>query len=346
MFKKRIRLPAAPALHGLKKLVLAALFCLMLLLSCAQADTVTYNKQLTVDTSAEYVDFGDVHISDWTTVGDFLHKLPNLKRCDMFGTYIYRKYCDQLAAEFPDVEFGWTIRFGTPDCWHVVRTDQTAFSTLHSSRSPEHTSEQFSVLKYCKKLKALDIGHNQATDISWLENLPELRVLIIALNHIEDISALEKLPKLEYLEIFHNSISDLSPLKNLTHLMDISLGYNSITDVSVLTELEHLKRVWCYHANYYRPWGEPADLSEAQVSALRKALPAAHIDSVSDPTLNGWRSGHPHYLIIAEIFRTGKYIPFADSFDDPAPAPDPAPAGTADDEESSRGNLPEAAGKE
>ena len=115
MFKKRIRLSAAPTLHGRKRLVPVVLLCLMLLFACAQADTVTYGKQLTVDTSAEYVDFGDVHISDWTKVGDFLRKLPNLKRCDMFGTYIYKKYCDQLAAEFPEVEFGWTIRFGTPD---------------------------------------------------------------------------------------------------------------------------------------------------------------------------------------------------------------------------------------
>ena len=67
---------------------------------------------------------------------------------------------------------------------HLVRTDVTAFSTQHTYQSKFHTSKTFSVLKYCHNLVALDIGHNEVSDLSFLEDLPQLKVLILAANNI------------------------------------------------------------------------------------------------------------------------------------------------------------------
>ena len=91
--------------------------------------------------------------------------------------------------------------------------DQTAFSTLHGDPSdPVHSENDFSILKYCKNLMALDVGHNIIRDVSFLYDLPKLRVLILACNCITDITPVGSLKDLEYLEIFWNQIGDISPL--------------------------------------------------------------------------------------------------------------------------------------
>lgn len=256
-----------------------------------------------------YLDLGGQKLN-YKTVKGMLAQYPNLQKVDMFDTTISPSQADELTAMYPNVEFGWTIKFCKD---HVVRTDATAFSTLHFSGDPGHSTKDISVLRYCKKLKALDFGHNHVDDISWLTELPDLRFLIIAINRITDITPLASLTKLEYLEMFNNKITDLTPLKGLTHLMDLNLGYNNITDFSPLYEMPWLKRLWI--GNGYSHKGDvPANI----VEMLKEKLPDCEINSKSKPTLGGWRE-HPHHDVIKEMFdkkKGMKYIPFSDSFPD------------------------------
>ncbi len=272
--------------------------------SLAKADPVSYGT-VTADSSASYIDMGDMVVEDWDSFYDFLAQFPHLKKVDMFATYVKKPKIEELAARFPDLEFGWSMVIVE----HIIRTDQTAFSTLHGDPSnPQHTGEDFSILKYCKNLMALDVGHNIIKDCSFLYGLPKLRLLIIACNNITDITPIGSLKDLEYLELFWNEVEDLTPLTNLTHLMDLNIVNNYIKDLTPLYEMKQLKRLWIKNYNKHgmlRPW-EP-------VEALRNALPDTYIDNESTSTAGGWRN-HPHYDTLYRMFRTTVYEPFEDSW--------------------------------
>ena len=276
-------------------------------------ETVSLEGKASFPADAEYIDLGAARVTDWEAFPDFLSRFPNLRKVDMFESPIIRRRANALAERFPQIEFGWTLRIVAYDHEHRVRTDATAFSTLHNNKTTEHTDEELSVLRYCKQLRALDIGHNQVTDLSFLYELPELRVLIIACNRVTDLTPVGSLQNLEYLELFKNRVTDLSPLSGLTRLMDLNFCYNKIEDVTPLYGMTSLRRVWCGRSAYYR-YGDQkaADLSRETVGKLKEALPTAQIDAQSSSTAGGWRE-HPHYDVIYRMFKTGEYIPFEES---------------------------------
>ncbi len=288
----------------MKKLTL-----LLVLLLCtvfpAGAETLTFQGSFTVDSQAEAIDLGDMKVKRIDRFIDFLHQLPNLKRVDMFATRIYPDDIDKLAEAFPEVDFGWTMRIGD----HWVRTDTTAFSTLHSNSSPQHTEKQFQYLKYCKNLQALDIGHNAVVDVSFLYDLPKLKVLILACNKIEDITPVGSLTELQYLELFKNDIKDISCLENCVNLIDLNICFNHITDWSSIKHLTKLERLWLYNSNN---WAVDQPVDAQVIAELQSALPNCYIDSTSYSTLGGWRD-HRRYYIVANMFKYSEYIPFPQS---------------------------------
>ena len=288
-----------------RRIMTVLLACLLLALpSAVTAEGETDPSEVTyLDLGNRYIDFNQILI--------MLEKYPKLEKVDMFATPVWAGQIEELTKRFPQIEFGWTIAFGDD---HRVRTDATAFSTLHLSGSTVHNTREISLLRYCKNLKALDFGHNSVNDISWLSELTELRVLIIAINRVEDISPLANLKKLEYLEIFNNYIRDLSPLTGLTHLMDLNISYNLIEDYSPLYEMTSLKRLWMYNSKDRNGAEVPPEVLET----LQEKLPDCQIDSRSMPTLGGWRE-HPHFDVIHEMFRSPDgYQPFEDSWPDEA----------------------------
>ena len=277
------------------------------LLACLLALPAAWTAAGEADPSeVTYLDLGNRYI-DFSQILILLEKYPKLEKVDMFATPVWAGQIEELTKRFPQIEFGWTIAIGDD---HRVRTDATAFSTLHLSGSAVHNTREISLLRYCKNLKALDFGHNSVNDISWLSGLTELRVLIIAINRVEDLSPLANLKKLEYLEIFNNYIKDLSPLTGLTHLMDLNISYNLIEDYSPLYEMTSLKRLWMYNSRDRNGAEVPPEVLET----LHEKLPDCQIDSRSMPTLGGWRE-HPHFDVIHEMFRSPDgYQPFEDSW--------------------------------
>jgi len=288
--------------------LMVLVFCFSLPFAAAEEDakTVTFGT-CSVASDAVRIDLGMQRVEDWDSFIEFLHQLPQLEQVDMFATVVEEKEINRLKNAFPDVKFGWTISFAKGK--HQIRTDATAFSTLHGSCS-RHTSEDFSVLQYCTELKGLDLGHNDITDLSFLENLTELRVLILADNarlggdpKYRGIDKIGKLTKLEYLELFSCNLVDISWMENLTHLIDLNFAQNNVLDCSVLVNLKQLKRLYLWQRNWaYRQLDLPSK------------LPHTFIMNNKKPTANNWRSG-PHYEIVHEMFQTGTYIPFADSYE-------------------------------
>ena len=291
-------------------LLLAFLLCVTAALpACAQ--TAFKNPFADRDKSDDGTYLNITGYKPLNQIKEILDQNPGLKKVDMFDTPVGRRSIEELEARYPGIEFGWTIKFGE----HKVRTDATAFSTLHMSGAETHGTEDIALLRYCKKLKALDFGHNGCADLSFLKDLKDLRVLIIACNRVKDISPLAGLKNLEYLEMFSNHISDLTPLKGLTHLMDLNIGYNDIQDYSPLYEMPWLKRLWLYNSNNYNV-NDP--VPGKVIDRLKASLPNTEIDYRSNPTAGTWRK-HPHFDVIHAMFRSPDgYAPFADSFKDDA----------------------------
>ncbi len=291
----------------MRKLVCLCLIVMLLPLCAAFAeDTVSY-RSVTVSRDAEYVDMGDTVITDgdFASFYLFLDQLPHLKKADMFATQVRANRIGEMTARYPEVEFGWSMVIGD----HVVRTDQTAFSTLHNNRSPQHTEKDFELLKYCKNLLALDIGHNHVEDLSFLYDLPKLRVLIIGRNSITDITPVGSLKDLEYLEMFTLKVQDISPLAELHHLLDLNIAFNTVKDYTPLYGLTQLKRLWLYNSNNYL---DSDRVPREVIDKLRQCMPDCEIDNFSHPTGGTWRE-HPHYFVIFDMFKSGTYIPFEDS---------------------------------
>jgi len=269
----------------------------------AGAETLSYG-QFSADSESEYLNIPVTRVNQWDKFYAFLSSFPHLRQVDMFDCPVNYTVVEEMHNRFPDVEFGLTMRFSE----HKVRTDATAFSTLHVYDSQWHSSRQLSVLRYCKNMYALDIGHNNFTDLSFLYDMPQLRVLIVAIGPATDITPIASLKHLEYLELFWNRITDISCLEDLPYLMDLNLVNNLITDLTPLKKLKSLKRLWIYM--YNRKKTDPVD--EQTIDSLQEALPDCHIDGHSTSTAGGWRT-HPHYTVLRRMFDSGVYEPFEDS---------------------------------
>ena len=283
----------------MKRFAACLLVCLLAFVCPASAQETITACGVTVPADAVAIDFGDVRVTDVDALVAMLDQMPQLKTVDMYRSRLDKSDMDMLFTRYPQITFGWTFKVGD----HEVRTDITAFSTLHGSDpDPSHNEKQFQYLKFCKGLKAIDVGHNSVTDISWLTNFPELKVLIIAINRVEDISPLAQLTELEYIELFTNRFTDLTPLTGLTKLKDLNIKNTKVRDISPLFEMTWLERLWL-------GTGWMKNIPEEQKEALCQALPDCEIDWVNNPTAGTWRE-HPRYLTIYEMFHGTEYIPF------------------------------------
>lgn len=280
-----------------KRMLLGVLWLLLaaMLISFAQAE----------GEEALYVDLGDTVVEDWDAFYAYLDENRGLTRVDMYATPVGRTRIEELDERYPHIEFGWTMEVGD----HLVRTDAACFSTLHYSGDTSHPTREIALLRFCKNLRALDIGHNRVDDLSFLYELPELRVLIVACNRIEDITPIASLRHLEYLEMFSNYVTDLSPLADLPYLAHLNIGYNNISDLSPLYQMPQLKRLWMKkcHSRAAAP-----ELSGEVIAKLQSALGDCVIDTRHNPSEGGWREC-AEFDTFHEYFRTGRYVPFPTS---------------------------------
>ncbi|MEG0512115.1 MAG: leucine-rich repeat domain-containing protein [Clostridia bacterium] len=258
---------------------------------------------LNVDCNAQTLDLQKLQLPNMKdpknvdALCDMLSCLPKLTRVDMFKNFVPKKMMPIFAERFPKIRFGWTI--GIRD--YRIRTDLTAFSTLKDGSPPYIKSEELEILRYCKDLVALDLGHNSIAGLDFLYGLPQLKVLIVAVNNVTDITPIASLQNLEYLELFNNQITDISPLAKLGKLMDLNLCYNPIDDFSCLEGLTSLDRLWL---------GANKRLSPSELAQLKKALPHTTINSTArDSTGEGWRK-HDRYWVIRKMFKTSIYLPW------------------------------------
>ena len=242
-----------------------------------------------------------------------LDALPNIQEVLM---YKYRPSLngmrDYLLSKYPDVRFGWTLDWIICDGRRVrLRSDASSFSTAKGRQDPRYTAQQiWERLQYFPDLLAIDVGHNNVTDLSFLANFPKLRRLIVidSKKPVTDISVLAQLPDLEYIELFMQDITDISPLANHEKLLDLNLATNNVTDLSPLYSCPNLQRLWI---------SSNPNLTLEEIEAFQHQVPGCqviHDLPKGDETGGDWRE-HPHYDVIIQSFKDNVYYPFHDSIE-------------------------------
>lgn len=282
--------------------------CLLFSLSAGNAEQEVVFASLSIDPAAEMLDLdaAGIQVTDVKTLAEALDQLPNLKEVLLFDSPLETADMEWLFDRYyPDIFFGFTLKIGP----HVIRTDRTAFSTLHIASAKmkddwRHNTEELSPIRMCTKLKALDLGHNYLTDVNFLNWLPDLEVLILSPNYgLTDISPVANCKNLVYFELFSTPITDLTPLSGLTKLRDLNLTRcTEVRDISPLYDLPNLERVW---------WGYMIRITAKQKKEMRDKHPNCKFVSVYNPTEGGWRK-HSHFNELHSFFRTGEYVPFSE----------------------------------
>ncbi len=281
---------------NMRRVLLIAVAALLLANPAMAGETLTLYDRVTVQRDTATLDLGDMKIVNLDKLRAYLDQLPLLERVVMRNSRLSVAQLEGLIADYPGVRFdcSFSLVKGT------VSTRQTAWSTLNTLDDKRYPEARFEALKHCPDLRALDLGHNDIRNLSFLRALPELRVLILADNRITDLTPVASLPNLEYLELFFNDITDLGPLSGLTRLKDLNLCRNRISDVTPLLGLKSLERLWIPD-NF---------LTEEQKAELEAALPGCHIQyEWSRSTSFGWRE-HPRFDVVKRVFRSGVYEPF------------------------------------
>ena len=238
-----------------------------------------------------------------------LDALPGIEKVIMNK---YRPSRDGMAnyllTKYPEVEFSWTLDWLVCSGRRVrLRSDATAFSTAKGRQDPRYTSKQiWEYLQYFPDLIAIDVGHNNVSDLSFLTNYPKLRRLICidSKKPVTDLSPLAELYELEYIELFMQDITDISALANHTKLLDLNLCHNNITDLSPLYSCTSLQRL---HISYN------PNLTDEEVAKLQEKLPDCVIETESyESTGAGWRE-HDRYFVLIKSFEDNTYYPFEES---------------------------------
>ena len=251
------------------------------------------------DTGAEELNFDNAEIDSFEAFADALRFFPALHRLEMNDCSLTNEQLASLRDRYPEKGVVWTIHIRN----YSLRTDSVAFSTKSPGGNPKRLkSADVDALRYCTDLIALDLGHNDMTDLDFLLPLKNLQLLMLADSRkLEDISVIGTLTKLKYLELFMTNVSDITPLASLSELLDVNLCITRVVDLSPLLSCKKLERIWIGQ--------QTQKYTDAKsLLLLQEAFPNAEFDVVSPScTGHGWRE-HARYFAYMEMFDTNQPV--------------------------------------
>ena len=195
-------------------------------------------------------DTTELKVTDLTGLEDAIRYLPEVNYIDLIESNATVEDLDRYDAVRPGIFYYWSFVHRDIHGEYVIRTDLEVYSTLQINSAADgggRTDEDmYPMLKYCRKLKALDLGHNLLTDASirLIGELTDLEVLILGDNpNLTDLSPLGNLTKLTFLEIFLNhDVEDFSFLILLSNLDMLEACYcDHLTSLDFLANMPNFK---------------------------------------------------------------------------------------------------------
>ena len=224
--------------------------------------------------------------------------LPELRYVDLRGVEATIEDLDRLDAVRPGLFFDWVFDFEGAR----IRTDIPVFSTLRSGFNHRYTDEElYPILKYCRRLRALDLGFNALTDCSLIGELRELEVLILAGNPITDASPLGSLEKLSRLELQRcPKIRSFHFLEKLHAIQELNLCYDQ-----ACVDLDFLENMPAFSFGMFKF----TDLDSDDFNAWVDRFPDATIIlwGSEDATDCGWQTT-PRSHAIREAFVNWRHV--------------------------------------
>ncbi len=218
-------------------------------------------------TLAEELDFSGIQMASFEEIEQAVRVMPNLKKVIMSDCGFSNEQMDELNRRHEDVMFVWTVYFSV----YSLRTDALGFCASDLPQygyvAPRLRNKDLEPLKYCTELTALDLGHMDYDDLSFLKDMHKLEYLILVDARFTDISVIGQMKNLKYLEIFKNEIHDLSPLLECKNLRHLNVGFVRGFDYTPLTQMTWLERLW-YPGH---------TLEDAQRQAIVDALPNTEV---------------------------------------------------------------------
>ena len=237
--------------------------------------------------------------------------LPRLSTVDVKALKYSDSDCVSIVEAFPEKKIVWVVHFGR---W-AVPTDAVVFSTLNSHDSDISTYYRDAtfepLFKYCTDLVALDLGHNNITNLEPIGKMTQLQVLILGDNiNIRDATPLKNLTNLRYMEFFMAYfVEDFSWVDGMTKMKDLCIGYcGGLDDISFVQNMPELEMGWF-----------PGDgLSKEQREMAQEARPDTHFlffPSRESSTSDGWRKSDDN-LAIRKAFRNWENVVEFNDLDD------------------------------
>ena len=248
--------------------------------------------------------------------------MPRLRYLDMDNCGVDDEHMAEIRDSLPNCEVVWRIWFGDRTgglAGYSVRTDVERILASNPGIGGELRPGNYDGLKYCTKVKYLDLGHNSyMRDIDFVRYMPDLELLIVAMGDWYDLSPLENCEKLVYAELFTSAVSDLRPLSKLTNLRHLNFGMCfALHDITPLYGLTNLERLWI---------GPYPPIPDEQIETLQSIVPDCVINMKIDD--DSWRYlGHyewgetivdPTYQWVRDMmhYDWGSYA-YAYSYNDP-----------------------------
>ncbi len=219
--------------------------------------------------------------------------MPNLCTLDMDSCGVDDEHMAAIRDALPQVNVVWRIWFGDRTgglAGYSVRTDVERILASNPGIGGELTPENTEPLKYCTRVKYLDLGHNSyLRSLDFVRYMPDLELLIVAMGDWYDLSPLENCEKLVYAELQTSAVSDLRPLTKLKNLKHLNFGWCfALHDITPLYEMTQLERLWI---------GCLTPVPDEQIERMRELVPGCVIETeINDPTDAGWRYlGHTEW---------------------------------------------------
>ena len=166
-----------------------------------------------------------------------LQCLTSCSRCLLDDCGLENDFLAALREELPQRNIVWRIHIEYMSLLTDVKIIHLTFLL---------TDENARVLRYCRDVEYLDLGHNSIADISFTASMPHLRYLILSFTRVSDLEPLAKCRELEMLELFQcRSLRDLGPLAACTGLKLLNVSDTGVEELSPLYGLSGLERLHC-----------------------------------------------------------------------------------------------------